>query len=154
MANKSKITSSESQKANERTRDLREQVAALCYRKGKRGNKEVLLVTSRDTGRWIIPKGWPMKGKDAHEAAAQEAWEEAGVKPDKVGDDPLGSYQYDKVLDDGSKTPVEAKVFPVKVRKLKENYPEADERLRDWMSPRKAARLVSEPELKALLKKF
>ena len=53
------------------------QVAALCHRRTKAGQKEVLLVTSRGTGRWILPKGWPMRGKSDAQAAAQEAWEEA-----------------------------------------------------------------------------
>ena len=56
------------------------QYAALCYRFRKDNTLEILLITSRDTGRWVIPKGWPMKGKRAHEVAAGEAYEEAGVK--------------------------------------------------------------------------
>lgn len=45
-------------------RPPRQPYAALCYRlKGKTGALEVLLLTSRDTGRWVIPKGWPMEGK-------------------------------------------------------------------------------------------
>ena len=61
-------------------RPERHQVAALCWRMGQGGAVEILLVTSRDTGRWVIPKGWPMDGKSASAAAAREAWEEAGVK--------------------------------------------------------------------------
>jgi hypothetical protein len=60
-------------------RPKRLQVAALCYKQANdTDDKEILLVTSRDTGRWIIPKGWPIDGKNASEAALQEAWEEAG----------------------------------------------------------------------------
>ncbi|GAA3864522.1 NUDIX hydrolase [Celeribacter arenosi] len=131
----------------------REQVAALCYRKGKNG-KEILLVTSRDTGRWIIPKGWQIDGLADHESAAQEAWEEAGVRPEKVRGKPVGTYSYDKRHDDGTATPVEATVYPVKVKKLEKDYPEVDERTREWVAPKTAAKRVDEPELKAILKDF
>ena len=74
------------------TRDLEllAQVAALPV-KGKPGKYRVLLVTSRETRRWIIPKGWPMKGRKDHEAAAQEALEEAGVTG-HVHKHPMGAY--------------------------------------------------------------
>ena len=65
------------------------QVAALCTRKGKKGN-EVLLVTSRRRGRWIVPKGWPMEGKSFPETALEEAWEEAGVREGRIKGDMLG----------------------------------------------------------------
>ena len=67
------------------------QVAALPVRRKGDGDIEVLLITSRKTNRWIIPKGWPMKGKKRHEAAAQEALEEAGISG-HVHKKPLGSY--------------------------------------------------------------
>ncbi|MDU8929854.1 NUDIX hydrolase [Alisedimentitalea sp. MJ-SS2] len=129
------------------------QVAALCYQ-GTAKNREVLLVTSRDTGRWIIPKGWPINGKDAAGAAMQEAWEEAGVKQGQVADEPLGSYGYEKELSTGLPVPVETLVFPVEVSKLKDNYPEAGERRRKWVSPEKAANMVNEPELKELIRQL
>jgi 8-oxo-dGTP pyrophosphatase MutT (NUDIX family) len=61
---------------------------------------EVLLVTSRDTRRWIIPKGWPQKGKAPHRAAAREAFEEAGVVG-AVGRRPVGSFAYEKRFKNG-----------------------------------------------------
>ena len=79
-------------------RDVRSQFAALCYRV-KDGKTRVLLVTSRGTGRWIIPKGWPMDGKTPAETAAQEAWEEAGVTG-KVQDMCLGLFSYRKTMED------------------------------------------------------
>lgn len=127
------------------------QVAALCYR-FLRGEKQVLLITSRGTGRWIIPKGWPMQGMSDAQAAAQEAWEEAGVKPANVGDDPIGSYGYDKILDNGAPLPVQAQVYPVEVKDLAANFPEVDERRRKWVSPDVAADLVDEPDLQAIFK--
>ena len=134
-------------------RPRRLQVAALCFaRTGDR--KKVLLVTSRDTGRWIIPKGWPIRGKDAAGAAMQEAWEEAGVRNGRVGDVPLGSYGYDKELDSGLPVPVETLVFSVEVTRLEDDFPEAHERQRKWVSPEQAANMVQEPELQALLRKL
>lgn len=126
------------------------QVAALCVRE-KAGEKQVLLITSRGTGRWIIPKGWPMKGKTDAEAALQEAWEEAGVKSGEVSKKPLGSYRYDKLHDDGHITPIDTTVFLVEVRKLVKDYPESDERSREWVTPGEAAKRVRERDLKKLL---
>ncbi|KAA0916310.1 NUDIX hydrolase [Aquicoccus porphyridii] len=132
-------------------RPNRLQVAALCYRQGDDG-KEVLLVTSRDTGRWIIPKGWPINGKDAPGAALQEAWEEAGVRTGQVTGKAIGTYCYEKELSSGLPVPVETLVFPVEVRKLEGDYPEAHERRRKWVSPARAANMVREPELQQILR--
>lgn len=129
------------------------QVAALPVR-GKGKDKEVLLITSRGTGRWIIPKGWPMKGKSDSEAAAQEAWEEAGIKARKVSPVPIGSYRYIKNGRDGLSTPMEAMVYLLKVDKLAKRYPEAHERKRKWFTPKEAAERVNEMALKDLLLKL
>lgn len=132
-------------------RPKRVQVAALCTRTGANG-QEVLLITSRGTGRWIVPKGWPIKGKTGSQSALQEAWEEAGVIKAQVEDEPTGSYDYLKQRDNGTGEMVETLVYKVRVRELAKNYPERDERIREWMSPQKAADLVAEPELSALLR--
>lgn len=129
------------------------QVAALCYRDRGEGT-EVLLITSRDTGRWIVPKGWMIPGLDASGAALQEAWEEAGVRDAVISSSPIGSYAYDKRLDDGSSLPVRAEVYAAHVLELKDTYPEADERERRWFTPPQASKLVEEPELQSLLRKF
>lgn len=134
-------------------RPNRVQTAALCWRKGKKG-KEVLLITSRDTGRWILPKGWPITGLDGAGTAAQEAWEEAGVKPARIKSKPVGHYHYVKKLDNGMRTPVEATVYPIEVDHLADDFPEHEERKRSWMSPKQAAELVQEPELRELLLGF
>ncbi|HBR36028.1 MAG TPA: NUDIX hydrolase, partial [Sulfitobacter pontiacus] len=76
-------------------RPKRIQVAALCYRETPEG-KEVLMITSRDTGRWIVPKGWPIDGLDGAGAALREAWEEAGVSKADIESEPIGYYDYDK----------------------------------------------------------
>ncbi|WP_417259527.1 NUDIX hydrolase [Celeribacter sp.] len=135
-------------------RPKRVQSAALCYRKGDRGKKEVLLISSRGTGRWILPKGWPIDGKDGAGTAAQEAWEEAGVQPAKVKETPLGQYNYDKQFDNGATAPVTATVYSIKVEGLADTFPECDERTRNWVAPEAAAELVDEPELKDILRSF
>ena len=128
-------------------------MAALCWRKA-RGRTEVLLITSRDTGRWVVPKGWPMKGLSDAQAAMCEAWEEAGVR---VGADKarrVGQFYYDKGLDDGSDLPIVADVYKVRVRDgdLADRFPEAGQRKRAWVPSKKAARMVDEPALKTLLR--
>jgi 8-oxo-dGTP pyrophosphatase MutT (NUDIX family) len=131
-------------------RPKRLQVAALCHR-GKGDNKEVLMITSRGTGRWIIPKGWPMRGLDDHESALQEAWEEAGVRESHAAPEPIGTFTYDKVQESGWSYPVETLVYSVKVKELAETFPEVEQRDRKWMAPKEAANLVQEEELKAIL---
>jgi 8-oxo-dGTP pyrophosphatase MutT (NUDIX family) len=132
-------------------RPRRLQVAALCYR-GAGDQKEVLLITSRGTGRWIIPKGWLMRGLDAREAAMREAWEEAGVASGSGDATPIGTYSYHKQLDDGLALPIETLVFPVAVEAMKDDFPEAHERRRKWVSASDAANLVDEPGLKSILR--
>ncbi|MCG7622928.1 MULTISPECIES: NUDIX hydrolase [unclassified Epibacterium] len=135
------------------SRPRRLQVAALCYRQTDTG-REVLLITSRDTGRWVLPKGWPMAGKTSAESAVQEAWEEAGVAKSRFDETPLGCYSYDKRLDNGAVEPLETLVYAVEVQELQECFPEAHERSRSWMSPAEAATRVDEPELRDLLNNF
>jgi len=132
-------------------RPKRQQVAALCYR-SKGDDKEVLLVTSRGTGRWIIPKGWPIRGKNGPESAMQEAWEEAGVREGTENPDAIGSYTYDKHQNTGWSIPIETMVYPIAVKTLEDEFPEVKQRERKWVSPSDAANLVQEPELKSILR--
>ena len=128
----------------------RQQIAALPYRIADHGLIEVLLVTSRETGRWIIPKGWPMKNKKPHKAAAQEAAEEAGVKG-TVAKTAIGRFRYwkrrtrDFVL-------CEVNVYPLKVSKQLKTWPERGQREVRWFSPEEAALHIDEPELAALVR--
>ncbi|WP_375175310.1 NUDIX hydrolase [Pseudooceanicola sp.] len=131
---------------------IREQYAALCYRVVN-DKVRVLLITSRGTKRWIVPKGWPMSRKAPHEAALTEAAEEAGVIG-RVRKEPIGHYTYYKVLDDGQEVPCVGTLFPVRVRLLRAEYPEANERDRKWFSRKKAAKKVDEPDLAALIREF
>ena len=126
----------------------RAQVGALPVR-GKVGAYEILLVTSRDTGRWIIPKGWPMKGKKDHEAAAQEAFEEAGVTG-RMHKHPMGAYTYVKGTRDGSEA-IRVMVYMLEVREEVDRWPERKQRSREWVSAGKAASMVNEPGLSEIL---
>ncbi|MAC79899.1 MAG: NUDIX hydrolase [Rhodobacteraceae bacterium] len=132
--------------------DMRTQFAALCHRR-RAGRTEVLLVTSRGTGRWIAPKGWPVAGLTPAETALQEAWEEAGVRG-RVEDLCLGLYSYVKIVEDGPDLPCVVMVYPVKVKALARRYPEAGQRRRKWLTPAKAADRVDEPELARILRDF
>jgi len=131
--------------------DVRTQFAALCYRI-KRGETEILLITARSSGRWIIPKGWPMDAMTPGECAGQEAWEEAGVIG-KVLDRALGLFSYQKMID-GAEVPIVAMVYPVRVDSLANVFPEAGQRKREWFTSKKAAKQVAEPELARILKGF
>ena len=132
-------------------RPKRQQVAALCYR-GDGADKEVLLISSRDTGRWIIPKGWPIRGKNGPQSAMQEAWEEAGVRKGTTDTDVIGTYTYDKRQSTGWSIPVETMVYPVAVETIEDEFPEVSQRKRQWVSPDHAADLVQEPELQNILR--
>lgn len=128
------------------------QLAALCLREGKEG-PEVLLVTS-SSGRWILPKGWPMEGKTPAEAALVEAWEEGGVARGKASRKPVGSYVAIKRTPQGDDLPCLHRVYAIKVRDLADDYPEAHRRDRAWVSPEEAARMVDEDGLRDILRRL
>jgi 8-oxo-dGTP pyrophosphatase MutT (NUDIX family) len=130
----------------------RVQVAALPWRKGKDG-VEVMLITSRGTGRWVLPKGWPEPGEAAHDSAAREAAEEAGVEG-AISPDPIGRFFYSKVLDNGMEWRCEVPVFPLEVEREAKRWPEKDERTRRWFSATQAAGLVKEDDLAELISRF
>ena len=134
-------------------REPRAQFAALPWRLSAGGEVEVLLITSRETHRWVIPKGWPIKGKSSAKSAAQEAFEEAGVRG-AVEKRPAGDYAYEKRLKNGRLQKVRVQVFPLKVEAEAETYLELGQREKLWLSPQEAARKVDEPELMVLLATF
>ena len=125
------------------------QYGAICWRMN-RGHVQVLLITSRDTGRWVIPKGWPVDKMTPAASAAQEAWEEAGVEG-KVQTTRLGQFSYDKIVPGQSPVLCAVDVFALRVAKLRANFPERKERRRKWFDASKAARKVAEPDLRHLL---
>jgi 8-oxo-dGTP pyrophosphatase MutT (NUDIX family) len=134
-------------------RETRTQFATLCFRNKKKTGLEILMVTSLDTGRWIIPKGWPMDGLTPAEAAAQEAWEEAGARG-RIYETCVGLYSYSKWLDEDLSLPCIVAVFAMDVSRLDDAFPEAGRRKRKWLTPKKAASRVDEPDLKQILRSF
>ncbi len=129
----------------------RRQYAALPYR--VTDEVEVLLISSRETRRWILPKGWPMKGRKPHAAAAQEALEEAGVVG-KIAKEPVGIYHYIKRMKNGSQQVCHVTVFPMRVSRQRKVWPEMDQRVTRWFPLAEAADLVGEPELQDVIRNF
>jgi 8-oxo-dGTP pyrophosphatase MutT (NUDIX family) len=134
-------------------REPRRQYAALPWRRGADGKVEVLLITSRETRRWVIPKGWPIKGLSAAKSAAREAFEEAGVEGD-AGKKKLGQYIYDKRLRSGRMQAVRVGVYGLLVNVERDDWPEKGQRDKLWTTPAQASSLVDEPELQVLLAAF
>ncbi len=129
------------------------QLGALCYRHGKDGELEVLLITS-SRGRWILPKGWPINGLDSWETALQEAWEEAGVRKGEPWRTPLTSYHSVKKYDSGLERDCTVWVYPVEVSEMRTDYPEADRRERVWLSIPEACARTDDPGVPGVLRQF
>jgi 8-oxo-dGTP pyrophosphatase MutT (NUDIX family) len=108
-------------------------------------------MTSRETGRWIIPKGNIKTGATAAKAAEEEAYEEAGVKGIITSSTPLGFYTYFKILASGEARPATVEVYLLRVKQQLKKWPEKGERKLSWVSLKKAARLVQEPGVIPLL---
>lgn len=131
-----------------------QQYGAVCFRYVGNGDQiEILLITSRESRRWIIPKGWPMKKKKPFETAATEAFEEAGVEG-SVRKKPIGRYTYLKELEADAVSPCIVELFQIEVKALSDDFKERGERVLAWVSPDEAARRVRELELKSLLVSF
>lgn len=128
---------------------LPKQVGALPLRKASKNKLEVLLVSSRDTGRWVIPKGWPSKRMSDSAAAAREAKQEAGVTG-KIAKRPCGNYRYRKIEMDNVRL-IDVDVYVLWVKKEKNQWKEMAERQRVWFDVLTASRKVREPRLKALI---
>ncbi|RVD17006.1 MULTISPECIES: NUDIX hydrolase [unclassified Mesorhizobium] len=126
------------------------QVAAIPFRLTARGGIEVMLVTSRTTRRFIVPKGWPMKGKSGRKAATIEAQEEAGVLG-KTLKQPAGTYSYWKRLANRF-VRVDVIVYLLEVSEELADWQEAKRRQRAWLAPADAAMLIDEPDLSTLVK--
>ena len=128
------------------------QVAALVYRIEADRQVRILLLTSLDTKRTIIPKGWPMKGLKDRDAAAREAFEEAGIVG-KIGSKAIGRFHYWK----RRKTYfsyVRVDVYALKAQEFLDDYPEKEQRQLAWFSPEEAAMLIDEPQLATLVRRF
>jgi 8-oxo-dGTP pyrophosphatase MutT (NUDIX family) len=123
-----------------------QQYAALPWRRVD--GFEILLITSRQTGRWVVPKGWPIPGHTTCETAAQEAYEEAGIRGQMTAD-ALGQYRYSK-----AKKRFRVDVFGMEVTEILDLWPEMHERKRQWFSPAEAAVRITEPGLAILIRTF
>lgn len=130
----------------------RVQYAALPYRQRQDGEIQIRLITSRETRRWVIPKGWPMKGLSPGKAAAREAYEEAGLLG-TISSEPLGLYSYDKRLTLQT-VPCDVMVFPLKVKRYVKKWPERSERFGFWFSVESAAAAVQEEDLRRIILAF
>jgi 8-oxo-dGTP pyrophosphatase MutT (NUDIX family) len=128
-----------------------QQYAALPWRQAS--GFEILLITSRETRRWVIPKGWPMPGLSAAESAAQEAYEEAGIRG-QMSSPAIGHYGYSKRLRGGARKRFRVDVFAMEVTEILDQWPEDHQRARQWLPPAEAVALVEEPELAALIRTF
>ena len=133
----------------EEANPLPTQTGALPWRlRNKR--LEVLLVTGRRSRRWMIPKGWPMAGKTLAEAAAQEAFEEAGIKG-KVDPEPIGSFNHTKQAFPSGTLEVNIVVHPMWVEQQLSKWPESGQRERKWFSLKDAAEKVDSADLGVLI---
>ncbi|WP_216850935.1 NUDIX hydrolase [Acidisphaera sp. L21] len=128
-----------------------QQYAALPVRHLASGEPEVLLLTSRGTKRWVVPKGWPMLGRSPAETAATEAYEEAGIKGRIIGPTPIGRYYYDKQLVGGGVRTITVDLFLLEVVRQLATWPEQAERETHWFKPKQAEALVAEPDLATIL---
>ena len=128
------------------------QYGVIPVRAAADGGIEVLLITSRDTGRWVVPRGNPIPGRSPAESAAQEAFEEAGITG-LTEDEPLGRYRYDKRRRDGRSVAAEVLLFRMDVAEVAERWPEMNQRERRWFGVEEAAVAVHESELAQLIRK-
>lgn len=116
------------------------------------GGVEVLLITSRETRRWVVPRGNLIAGKSPVQSAAQEAYEEAGIRG-AVEAEPLGRYFYFKRRRNGDLLPAEVQLFEMRVVEICDDWPEKGERERRWFAPRDAAAAVAEADLAELIRR-
>lgn len=130
---------------------FKEQCAVLAYRPSKKGAK-IVLVTSLETHRWVLPKGNIVDGLSARDSAKLEAFEEAGVEgsPEKQA---FGTYEYEKTEIKGGGL-CRVSVFPMVVDRILDKWPEKDARKREWMTIDKAAEAVNEGDLRDLILRF
>ncbi|QFT32488.1 NUDIX hydrolase [Roseibium porphyridii] len=127
------------------------QIAALCVRPGE-SEPEILLVSTRDTGRMILPKGWPETDKSASETASIEAYEEAGVMG-SAETRPLGSFRSFKGLASGLKIRTKVLVFKVRFEKQLQDFPEIGQRKCVWSPVSEAMKLADEASLRRFLRR-
>ena len=128
------------------------QVAALPWRR-RDDDLEIMLITSRDTGRWVLPKGWPEAREPLCQAALREAGEEAGLSG-TIATIEAGRYFYAKALSSGEEVPCEVLVFPLQVAGVAERWKEKRSRTRKWVPASEAVGMVNEPDLGQIIAYF
>jgi 8-oxo-dGTP pyrophosphatase MutT (NUDIX family) len=133
---------------------IRRQYGAIPYTIDGSDRVRVALLTSRETQRWVIPKGWPMAKRSATAAARREVLEEGGLVGTIIHMKPIGHYRYSKRFPVGKVVTCRVAVFLLRVRRVLDVWPEQNQRLRAWFSPEIAAELVSEKGLSAILLKL
>ncbi|WP_420410680.1 NUDIX hydrolase [Roseibium sp.] len=133
-------------------RPARLQIAALCVREND-GGREVLMVTSKSSRRWILPKGWPIMSRKPHRTAAIEAYEEAGVVG-KARKKPFASFKSYKGADAGLRLKTDVLVYRVDVDEMVRNYPEKGKRTVTWVPVEKAIKMADEPGLAKVLRRL
>jgi 8-oxo-dGTP pyrophosphatase MutT (NUDIX family) len=130
------------------------QAGALPWRREKKtGEPEVLLITSRSSGRWLIPKGSPMRGKTLWEAASIEALEEAGVEG-VVARQAFGTFEHRKTAILLMQRVYMVIVFPLHVTEVHEEWQEMSERSRQWFNAAEAAQRVENGQFRELMQAF
>jgi 8-oxo-dGTP pyrophosphatase MutT (NUDIX family) len=133
---------------------VRVQYGALPYRFTSMAALEILVVTTRQSRQWIVPKGWPIKRLTPSKSAAREAFEEAGVRG-KIGARAIGNFRYKKPARQADIDPdYDVKIFPLLVRRQSATWPEYGQRMVQWVDPEKAISLIREPELRSIVEKF
>lgn len=120
-------------------RNTARQYGVIPFRVSDAGDVEIMLITSRDTGRWVVPKGWPIRDMKAKRVGAQEALEEAGAVGAIVGTSRIGTYRYEKRIEDGQSIECEVTLFLFRVRHLKRCWKEQGQRKLEWFSPEEAS---------------
>jgi 8-oxo-dGTP pyrophosphatase MutT (NUDIX family) len=129
------------------------QYGTIAWRRQEDGEVRVLLITSRETRRWVVPRGNAIFGRGPAGSAAQEAFEEAGIRG-AISKQPVGSYRYDKRRKNGQMVPAEVRLYALRVLEELDDWPERHQRERRWFAPAEAADAVDEPDLKELLRGF
>jgi 8-oxo-dGTP pyrophosphatase MutT (NUDIX family) len=129
------------------------QYGALPWRIAEGGKRQVMLLTTRETHRWMIPKGWPIKGRTPSQVAIQEAYEEAGLIGHIVSKRPLGIFHYEKRLATKSRL-CEVRVYSFQVERQLDDWPEKAQRETKWFDATEAAALVEEDGLSGIITRF
>jgi 8-oxo-dGTP pyrophosphatase MutT (NUDIX family) len=137
-------------KGSRRAKPFRQAAAAVFRDIGE--ERELLLITSRDTGRWIVPKGWIENGENGAEAALREAWEEAGVRGELASAQVAGEYRYIKQRARRGDVLCTVEVYSINLTDEEERWPEKDERTRKWFAIPEAIGLVDEPGLREVIR--